>query len=210
MTLTLIIESTLYFLALINPASKVFLLSSMNHPYSWRELRSITVKSNIAALLILLAITEIGSFLLKVVFHVEIYSLKVAGGIVLFIIGLTAVRQGRFFEKSIQDSHSDISIVPLAAPLIAGPGTITAAIAYASNYGEAVTLLSLTVAVFLNFLIMLGSKGIGEYARTALRHRAVHPHHRAHRCGGRGTDGAQRTRGMAPCGDRDVAVLSLS
>ena len=162
MTLTLIIESTLYFLALINPASKVFLLSSMNPPYSWRELRSITVKSNIAALLILLVITGIGSFLLKVVFHVEIYSLKVAGGIVLFIIGLTAVRQGRFFEKSIQDSHSDISIVPLAAPLIAGPGTITAAIAYASNYGEAVTLLSLTVAVFLNFLIMLGSKGIGN------------------------------------------------
>ncbi len=158
----LIIESSLYFLALINPTSKVFLLSSMDPPYSWRELRAVTVKSNIAALLILWALTGIGSFLLKVVFHVDIYSLKVAGGIVLFIIGLTAVRQGRFFEKGLQDNHTDISIVPLAAPLIAGPGTITAAIAYASNYGETITMLSLTLAVFVNFLVMLGSRGIGR------------------------------------------------
>jgi multiple antibiotic resistance protein len=162
MNLKLIIESSLYFLALINPASKVFLLSSMDPPYSWKELRSITLKSNVAALLILWVLTCVGSFILKVVFHVEIYSLKVAGGIVLFIIGLTAVRKGRFFEKSIQDSHSDISIVPLAAPLIAGPGTITAAIAYASNYGEIMTMISLMVALLLNFLIMLGSKGIGR------------------------------------------------
>jgi multiple antibiotic resistance protein len=162
MTFKLIFESSLYFLALINPVSKVFLLSSMDPQYSRKELFSVTVKSNITALLILLALTGMGSFLFRVVFHVDIYSLKVAGGIVLFIIGLTAVRQGRFFEKSIEDSHNDISIVPLAAPLIAGPGTITAAIAFASNYGELVTMVSLTAAVFINFLVMLGSRRIGR------------------------------------------------
>ena len=70
--------------------------------------------------------------------------------------------QTKLVEKSIQDNHTDISIVPLAAPLIAGPGTITAAIAFASNYGETITMLSLTLAVFVNFLFMLGSRGIGR------------------------------------------------
>ena len=162
MTLKLLIESSLYFLALINPASKIFLLSSMDPPLTWKELLALSLKSNIAALFILYVMTGLGSFLLKVVFQVDLYSLKVAGGIVLFIIGLTAVRQGRFYEKNTRDTHTDISIVPLAAPLIAGPGTMTAAIAYSSSNGEMVTLLSLTLALFVNFLVMLGSRGIGN------------------------------------------------
>jgi multiple antibiotic resistance protein len=161
MTLKLIFENSLYFLALINPTSKVFLLSSMDPPYTWKELRTVSVKATVVALFILLVLTGAGSFMMKVVFHVDIYSLRVAGGIVLFIIGLTAVRQGRFFEKNIHDQHTDISIVPLAAPLIAGPGTITAAIAFASEHGEMITISALIIAVLINFLFMLGSKGIG-------------------------------------------------
>jgi len=104
----------------------------------------------------------IGHFLLKAVFQVEIYSLRVAGGSILFIIGLTAVRKGRFFERDIQDTSEDISIVPLAAPLIAGPGTITAAISFSSTLGTPITILSLTAAVIANFLIMLSSLWIGK------------------------------------------------
>lgn len=167
MTLKLVIESSLYFLALINPVSKVFLLSSTDPPYTWKELWTVSLKSSIAALFILYVLTGLGSFLLKVVFHIDIYSLKVAGGIVLFIIGLTAVRQGRFYEKNTRDTNSDISIVPLAAPLIAGPGTMAAAIAYSSSYGERITLLSLTLALFVNFLVMLGSRGIGNVLERA-------------------------------------------
>lgn len=161
MTLTLLIENSLYFLALINPASKIFLLSSMDPPYTGDELRSVAVKSTVAALVLLYALTLMGSFLLQTVFHVEIYSLRVAGGTVLFIIGLTAVRQGRFFEKDRLNQSSDISIVPLAAPLIAGPGTITAAIAFASEHGQMLTLAAVTIAVFINFGFMLGSRWIG-------------------------------------------------
>ncbi len=161
MTIKLLLENSLYFIALINPASKVFLLSSMDPPYTWEELKAVSVKSTAVALLLLYSLTLVGSFILKVVFHVDIYSLRVAGGIVLFIIGLTAVRQGRFFEQTTQ-SPSDISIVPLAAPLIAGPGTITASIAFASENGTVVTLVAVTIAVMVNFAVMLGSRWIGR------------------------------------------------
>lgn len=156
------VQTSLYFLALVNPASKVFILSSMEPPYSRRELLAVSAKATSVALLILLVLSAIGHVLLQGVFRVEIYSLQVAGGVVLFIIGLTAVRKGRFYEQDFHGSKADISIVPLGAPLIAGPGTITAAISFASTYGIKLTALSLTVALVINFLVMLLSLWIGK------------------------------------------------
>lgn len=161
MSVDVFVQTSLYFLALINPPSKVFLLSSMDPPYSRAELLKVSVTATSVALAILLVLSGIGHVLLHEVFRVEIYSLQVAGGIVLFIIGLTAVRKGRFYE---QDFHggTDVSIVPLAAPLIAGPGTITAAISFAATHGIAITALSLTTALAANFLVMLLSLWIGR------------------------------------------------
>ena len=92
----------------------------------------------------------------------EIYSLQVAGGIVLFIIGLTAVRKGRFYEQDFQMVRTDISVVPLGAPLIAGPGTIAAAVSFASTHGMSLTSLSMTMALLMNFLLMLSSVRLGR------------------------------------------------
>ncbi len=162
MSVETVIQTSLYLLALINPASKVFILSSAQAQYPREQLLHISVKATIAAWVILLLLSTIGHFILKVIFHVEIYSLQVAGGIVLFIIGLTAVRKGRFFEQELQGSPDDFSIVPLAAPMIAGPGTITAAISFSSTQGIPITILSLSLAVLINFLIMLLSPWIGK------------------------------------------------
>lgn len=157
-----LLENSLYFLALINPASKMFLLSSIEPPLSKKRLLDLSLHSTAAAFIILLLVTVIGNFLLHSLFHVEIYSLKVAGGIVLFIIGLQAVRNGKFYESSPNGNLSDISIVPLGAPLIAGPGTITAAISYSSASGVVNTLLAITVALILNFILMTCSLWIAK------------------------------------------------
>ena len=157
-----IVKLSLYFLALINPASKVFILSSVQAQYPRDQLFRISTKATVAAWFILIFLSLAGHFVLKVIFRVDIYSLQVAGGIVLFIIGLTAVRKGHFFEQELQGSPDDFSIVPLAAPMIAGPGTITASISLASTYGVYLTIISLSIAILINFLIMLLSPWIGK------------------------------------------------
>ncbi|MCX6993970.1 MAG: MarC family protein [Kiritimatiellaeota bacterium] len=157
----LVISNILYFLALINPVSKVFILCTLQPPCSRRELVMLSVRSTVVAFLILLVLTVCGDFLLRDVFRVNIYSLKIAGGLVLFLIGLTAVRRGRFFEETLTHA-SDISIVPLAAPLIAGPGTMTGAISYASEHGIILTLVGVTLALAINLVIMLFSARIGQ------------------------------------------------
>ena len=156
------IENTLYFLALINPASKIFLLSTMQPAYTGKELWNVSLRSTLVAFCMLFVLAATGKFLLVNIFHVQMYSLNVAGGIILFIIGLTAVGKGRFFEETALKKVSEISVVPLASPLIAGPGTITAAIYYASRQGFVLTMACISLALFINFVIMLSSLLIGN------------------------------------------------
>lgn len=163
MQMSTIIENTIYFLALINPASKILFLSSKEPPYSSKEIRAVSLKSSFIAWIILIILIVSGNFVLNSIFHVQIYSLSVAGGIILFIIGLNAVRNGNFYEKDDFEKATDVSIVPLAAPLIAGPGVMTAAISFASMNGVAVTLICVSLGVLINLAFMLMSLRIGRF-----------------------------------------------
>ena len=150
-----LIENTIYFLALVNPPSKILLLCSKTPPFSKKELFALSAKSTFAALIILAILTIAGNFILTNIFQVEIYSLSVAGGIILFFIGFGAIRQGKFYEEKDAQKIADMSIVPLAAPLIAGPGTMTAAISFASMHGVWITMACITLALGINMLLML-------------------------------------------------------
>jgi len=156
------LSSILYFLALINPASKVFLLCSIDPRPTLRELVRLALKATLVAFVILLLVILVGTPLLKTVFHVQLYSLKIAGGVVLFLVGLSAIQRGRFHESAQRGRPDDLSIVPLGAPLIAGPGTITAAISFSSERGWGLGTLAMTIALALNLGLMLMAFPIGR------------------------------------------------
>lgn len=162
----LVIENALYLLALLNPASKIMFLSSYDPPLTQKNIFELSWKSSLAALLILIILAGCGNFLLTRIFRVELYSLRITGGMILFFIGWNAVREGRFHSRSespgMPESFTDLSLVPLAAPLIAGPGTIAVAISGTAESGLFCTSLALTLAVGTNFFIMLCAPGINR------------------------------------------------
>jgi len=148
-------DCTLALVALINPISKIFLVSTLNEKYSTKEINHILIRSSIVALVILLLFIFLGNFLLTRFFHIEIYSFKIAGGIVLFMRGLDALNKGLFFELKHKQKLEDMSIVPLASPMIAGPATITAAVSFPAQYGISITSISIIIAILINLLIMI-------------------------------------------------------
>jgi len=162
MTASEFLETSLYLLATINPPSKIFLLSSMDPPYTRKEMLDVCLRSSFVAFLILATMALAGNVLLINVFKIDLYSLRVAGGIVLLIVGLHAVSKGRFYEKTEMEKVSDLSIVPLAAPFIAGPGSITVAISIVSISGMGLALACILAAIIANLLIMLSSPFIGK------------------------------------------------
>ena len=162
---TAIVENALYFIALLNPASKVMFLSTYEPKLSRRQIFELSWKSSAAALVMLIILATFGEMVLSKIFRVELYSLKITGGIVLFFIGLVAIREGRFVNR---DEHqerinfTDLSLIPLATLLIAGPGIIAAGISNAAQYGALSVSLSLFLGIFVNFTLMLFSGGISR------------------------------------------------
>jgi multiple antibiotic resistance protein len=155
--------NTLYLLALINPVSKVLILTMLPKETDEATIARVSLRASGIGLLILLSLVVAGNFILTDIFHVQIYSLQVAGGLVLLYIGFNALTRGVFFEVDAKESIADISVVPLASPLIAGPGTITAAITFAAQFSLPLTCLAVFFAVLINLIIMLASRKLGSY-----------------------------------------------
>ena len=159
-----IIEISLYFLALINPASKVFFLTAHKPALSTPELRHIARRSSFFAFIILAGSAAGGKVILENIFKVELYALQLSGGLVLLFSGLAAVQKGKFYHEQENKavSHDELSVVPLAAPLIAGPGTIAATISFSVQHGFLTTLLALTPALLINLGAMYASRYISK------------------------------------------------
>ena len=160
-----LLENSLYFLALLNPASKVMFLSTYEPVLTKRQIWELAWKSSVAALVILIVLAGAGEIVLRRVFKVELYSLRITGGLILFMIGWMAVREGRFIQKqehNLRENFTELSLVPLAAPLIAGPGTIAAAISGTAEFGLPLTATALTLAILVNFVLMLFSRPINR------------------------------------------------
>lgn len=158
-------ENSLYLLALLNPASKVMFLSTYEPALTKRQIWELSWKSSVAALVILIVLAGAGEIVLRRIFKVELYSLRITGGLILFMIGWTAVREGRFVQKQehkLRENFTELSLVPLAAPLIAGPGTIAAAISGTAEFGLPLTAAALTFAILVNFVLMLFSRPINR------------------------------------------------
>ncbi len=164
-----LLKDTLYLLAIVNPPSKILFLSAYQPPLSFRDNLRLSYTSSFVAMIILLITALVGNFVLKDVFRIDLYSLKICGGIILFFTGFSAVRTGHFVldeNHKIKD-FSEVSIIPLAAPLIAGPGTIAIGMTMASVSGVFYAFSVIILAITLNFVFMIFSAPISNFLRKA-------------------------------------------
>lgn len=154
-TLTLVAVNSLYLLALINPVSKIAVLSSLPVAQDRRQLSPVVYKSTFTAIVILVGAMSFGNFLLQSVFHVQLHALRVSGGAVLFWVGFNALRHGVFFEQDKEGEVVDLALVPLACPMIAGPATIAASITLVAKDGLPGPAASVLIALAVNGVFML-------------------------------------------------------
>jgi multiple antibiotic resistance protein len=107
------------------------------------------------------------------VFGISIYSFEVAGGLLLLIISIRILISGSLHENV--ESPESLGAVPIAMPLLVGPGAITTTILNLQNFGITVTIVSVLVVLILTWIIlrfvspihrMLGKTGSVVIARV--------------------------------------------
>lgn len=108
------------------------------------ERRRIVNLSIMVALAVALIFTIIGKGIFKAL-GIAMYDFKVGGGIVLLVMAILDLIKG----KAEENHTGSTGIVPLAVPLITGPGLITTIMLQVGLYGYGVVLLSM----FANFVI---------------------------------------------------------
>lgn len=149
-------------LALINPVQKIFLMGSLQGQLQEQELKLLARKSSIAALIILVIFLSMGNAIFNYVFHISLYAFKITCGLVLVYNGFISLQKGVIIKMDKGINIRDVSAVPVAMPMIAGPGTITAAVTFPAQYGLLITLTALTAALGVNFLVMYYARFIGK------------------------------------------------
>lgn len=156
------ISSFVTLLALINPVQKIFLMTSLQDQLTDKELKYISIKSSLTAFFILILFLFLGNVIFGYIFRIEIYSFRVMCGLVLVYSGWNALQKGVLINIGKEMRIQDISSVPIAMPMIAGPGTITAVVTFPAQYGTLVTVAAVFAALGVNLLVMLYAKSIGR------------------------------------------------
>jgi multiple antibiotic resistance protein len=128
------------------------------------------LRASAIALGILLLFLFSGEWVLKL-FHVDIESFAVAGSLVIFIFAIEMILDIEIFHNKGPEGSS--SIVPIAFPLIAGPGSFTTLLSLRAEYALINIIIALTLnLVFVYFVLRSTSrieKVIGEGGIYVLR-----------------------------------------
>ncbi|MCX8185051.1 MAG: MarC family protein [Sulfolobales archaeon] len=104
-----------------------------------------------AAILFLLALFSlVGEYVLKV-FNVSLESLRIAGGLLLIILAVDMLLAK---EKTEEVKSGDFAVVPVATPLIVGPGTMSTLIVYSRIYGPIITLIGALMAFAVTYVML--------------------------------------------------------
>ena len=144
------------FFTLTNPLGIMPVFLTMTQNFDEAERRRIVKKASFVAFLILVSFTIFGQFLFKF-FGMSTNGFRIAGGIIMFKIGYDML-QAKFTRvklaaSEIRDYANDISITPLAIPMICGPGAIANGIVMMEDAVTAAHKLVLIGVIAIIFLI---------------------------------------------------------
>ena len=158
------------FFTLTNPLGTMPVFLTMTNGMSDDERKTIVRRATIVSFITLMVFTFSGQFLFKF-FGISTNGFRIAGGIIIFTIGFDML-QARYSKAKLKDDEvktyvNDISITPLAIPMLCGPGAIANGIMLmedANTLIKKILLVSVIASVyFITYLILRASTRLNKY-----------------------------------------------
>lgn len=157
------------FFTLMNPFGIMPVFMTMTADLTPQQKTQTATKAMITAFLTLILFAFTGHFIFSF-FGVSVDAFRVVGGVIFFMVGFDML-QARLVKTKVSDEQvkkyvNDISITPLAIPMICGPGAITNAIVLMQDADTIQKKLVFFGTIFVVSLItLIGLLGAGRFAK---------------------------------------------
>tara|TARA_Y200000002_G_scaffold158917_1_gene131378 strand:+ start:216 stop:791 length:576 start_codon:yes stop_codon:yes gene_type:complete len=146
------ISSTMILFAIIDIVGNIPLIVLLREKYKVIE----SEKASFVSLIIMVVFLFVGEVLLNLL-GVDINSFAVAGSIIILFLATEMILGVKLYKDS---NPKTASIVPIAFPLIAGPGTLTTLISIKSEYNDINIILAIVLNMILVYIVLKSSEKI--------------------------------------------------
>jgi multiple antibiotic resistance protein len=143
-----LLRSTVSLFIVMDPIGLVPLIVSLTSNLSKEQSKKVVRSTIYTAASLLLAFALAGHQILQL-FGVSIESFSIAGGLLLLLLSFELLLKG----WELRGNAIEVGAVPLAFPLLVGPGAITTTIITLERYGIVVALLSVSIAIMLTLIV---------------------------------------------------------
>ena len=158
------------FFAIMNPISNLPAYMALVADDSQKISRKIAFKSLLIAFIIVTVFVFSGDLIFKV-FGITIVSFRIAGGILVAVIGYHMINGNHspsykgMEQQAVNSDPMSIAISPLAMPLFAGPGTITTALSLANGglRNQLITVVAFAILCLITYLLLRSAKQIAGF-----------------------------------------------
>jgi len=136
---------------MINPIAAIPIYIALTEAMTPKAARWVAMRAAITAFIALSVFALVGEFLFNF-FSISVNGLRVAGGVLFFIMGFEMLR-GRTVPRRMDgetesDFGSDVAVTPIGIPMVAGPGAITMVILFIQDSQSTSNTISLFAAIF--------------------------------------------------------------
>ncbi|MBN2369079.1 MAG: MarC family protein [Vicinamibacteria bacterium] len=159
--------------AIVNPIGNLPIVVELGQNYDACTRRKMHDLAAGAGFLALLALTVFGQWIMESVFHITLAEFKIAGGILLTAIAVrNIILHGSISQHMSGKDIMELSIVPLAIPLLVGPGAVVTGILILNRDGLVVVVTCIAVVFATTWVILRMSSQLarllGRYGTAAL------------------------------------------
>lgn len=133
--------------SMMNPIGGVGIFAGMTADKSTKETQAIAKKCALAAAITLLVVIWAGGEMLKI-FGITVDEIRTGGGLIVLLIGLHMLfnKDEHKTSETEKSSTESIAVVPLAIPLVAGPGTMATVLVAAQHQNGVFAKMELSLA----------------------------------------------------------------
>jgi multiple antibiotic resistance protein len=159
MPIEYLVSAFVTLLVVVDPVGLVPSFIGVTEGLPHQARRSVALRASVIAACILAGSALVGDWLLRTL-SITLPAFRIAGGLLLFsiasqmVFGVRTEQQAKEAEEACEERVRNIAAFPLAIPLMAGPGAITATVLLAGRSGNDPMLLTLLLAVVLGVLTL--------------------------------------------------------